>query len=70
MNLEENRCDMMWMYEWLWYIKVFLWKGIVKCFLKYVLYFYGEGEYVDRLKGFKLFGIFVFFIFGNVGSYK
>lgn len=61
---------MIWMYEWFQYIKVFMWKGIVKWFFRYVLYFYGEGDYVDKFRGFYFGGIFIFFIFGNVGSYK
>lgn len=69
-NLEENRCDMTWMYEWPRYIKVPLWKGTAKRFPKYALYLYGEGEYADRSKGLKLFGIPVLFIPGNAGSYK
>lgn len=69
-NLEENRCDMTWMYEWPRYIKVPLWKGTAKRFPKYALYLYGEGEYADRSKGLQLSGIPVLFIPGNAGSYK
>lgn len=69
-NLEENRCDMTWMYQLPRYIKVPLWKGTAKRFPKYALYLYGEGEYADRSKGLKLFGIPVLFIPGNAGSHK
>ena len=69
-NLEENRCDMTWMYEWPRYIKVPLWKGTAKRFPKYALYLYGEGAYADRSKGLQLSGIPVLFIPGNAGSYK
>lgn len=69
-NLEENRCDMTWMYEWPQYIKVPLWKGTAKRFPGYALYLYAEGEYAVRSKDLRLSGIPVLFIPGNAGSYK
>ncbi|PFX15813.1 GPI inositol-deacylase [Stylophora pistillata] len=69
-NLEENRCDMTWMYEWPQYIKVPMWKGTTKRFPRYALYLYGEGDYADKSKGLHLGGIPVLFIPGNAGSYK
>lgn len=69
-NLEENRCDMTWMYEWPQYIKVPMSKGTAKRFPGYALYLYGEGEYADRSKGLQLSGIPILFIPGNAGSYK
>lgn len=69
-NLEENRCDMTWMYEWPQYIKVPLWKRTAKRFPRYALYLYGEGEYAVRSKSLHLSGIPVLFIPGNAGSYK
>lgn len=69
-NLEENRCDMTWMYEWPRYIKVPLWKGTTKRFPRYALYLYGEGDYADQSRDLKLSGIPVLFIPGNAGSYK
>ena len=69
-NLEENRCDMTWMYEWPEYIKVPLWKGTAKRFPGYALYLYGEGDYALVSKDLQLSGIPVLFIPGNAGSYK
>lgn len=69
-NLEENRCEMTWMYEWPRYIKVPLWKGTLKRFPRYVLYLYGEGDYADQSRNLQLSGIPVLFIPGNAGSYK
>lgn len=69
-NLEENRCDMTWMYEWPQYIKVPMWKGTAKRFPRYALYLYGEGDYADKSRGLHLGGIPILFIPGNAGSYK
>lgn len=69
-NLEENRCDMTWMYEWPRYIKVPLWKGTSKRFPRYALYLYGEGSYAEQSRDLQLTGIPVLFIPGNAGSYK
>ena len=69
-NLEGNRCDMTWMYEWPRYIKVPLWKGTSNRFPRYALYLYGEGEYADHSRDLQLSGIPVLFIPGNAGSYK
>lgn len=69
-NVEENRCDMTWMYEWPRYIRVPLWKGTVKRFPKYALYLYAEGEYADKSRDLSVSGIPVLFIPGNAGSYK
>lgn len=70
MNLEDNRCEMTWMYEYPEYLRVPLGKRITKRFPSYKLYLYGEGEYADRIRRFQLNGIPVLFIPGNAGSYK
>ena len=69
-NLEPNRCDMTWMYEWPQYIKVPLWKGTSKKFPVYGLYLYGEGSYAEESKELRLHGIPVLFIPGNTGSHR
>ena len=70
MNIEDNRCEMTWMYEYPEYLRVPLGKKIAKRFPSYKLYLYGEGEYTDRIRRFQLSGIPVLFIPGNAGSYK
>ena len=69
-NIEDNRCEMTYMYEWPRYIRVPLWKGTSKRFPRYALHLYGEGDYADRSSNLKLTGIPVLFIPGNAGSYK
>lgn len=69
-NVEENRCDMTWMYEWPRYIKVPLWKGATTRFPNYALYLYAEGQYADNSRGLSLSGIPVLFLPGNAGSHK
>ena len=69
-NIEENRCDMTYMFEYPEYIPVPLDAGMKSKFPKYSLILYGEGSYADDLKSLHLSGIPVLFIPGNAGSYK
>ena len=68
--LEENRCDMTYMFEYPEYIPVHLDAGIKRKFPKYTLFLYGEGSYADELRNFGPSGIPVLFIPGNAGSHK
>ncbi|XP_031572800.1 GPI inositol-deacylase-like [Actinia tenebrosa] len=70
-NIEPNKCDMTYMYQWPEYVKVPLFKGTSKLFPRYSLHLYGEGsrnEVSQNLKTLK--GIPVLFIPGNAGSHK
>ena len=69
-NLEENRCEMTYMFEYPEYIPIHLDAGMKRKFPKYSLMLYGEGSYADDLKSLHLSGIPVLFIPGNAGSYK
>ncbi|KAJ8319164.1 hypothetical protein KUTeg_004255 [Tegillarca granosa] len=69
-NVENNKCYMTYMFQMPEYIRVPLGKKISKEFPRYGLYLYGEGQYADQIKNFKLSGIPVLFIPGNAGSYK
>ena len=68
--LEENRCDMTYMFEYPEYIPVHLDGKIKRNFPKYTLFLYGEGSYADELRNFGPSGIPVLFIPGNAGSHK
>lgn len=70
-NVEHNKCEMTYMFQWPIYVKVPLFKGMSKDFPRYSLYFYGEGSQAEvELDLHHVSGIPVLFIPGNAGSHK
>ena len=71
-DLEENGCEMTYMFEYPEYTRIKLKKKISKQYPRYGLYLYGEGFYAQeqRTKSFSPNGIPVLFIPGNAGSYR
>lgn len=70
-NVEPNKCDMTYMYQWPEYVRVPLFKRTSKLFPRYSLHFYGEGSRDEMSRNLKtLRGIPVLFIPGNAGSHK
>lgn len=70
-NVEPNKCDMTYMYQWPEYVRVPLFKGTSKLFPRYSLHLYGEGSRDEVSRNLKtLRGIPVLFIPGNAGSHK
>ena len=69
-NLEDNKCQMTYMFEIPEYIGIPLPKQSASRFHRYALYLYGEGLYADRSRRLQLSGIPVLFIPGNAGSHK
>ncbi|XP_052784652.1 GPI inositol-deacylase-like [Mya arenaria] len=69
-NIEENKCEMTWMYEMPQYLPVEMPKKVREKYPHYGLYVYGEGQYANMLRSMKMTGIPVLFIPGNAGSYK
>ena len=70
LDIEENGCEMTYMYEYPKYIKVNIKKKLSRRYPRYGLYIYGEGSYADELRRSKPTGIPVLFIPGNAGSHK
>ena len=70
LDIEENGCDMTYMYEYPKYIEVNLKESISHQFPRYGLYMYGEGSYADKLRRSGPTGIPVLFIPGNAGSHR
>ena len=69
-RIEENSCDMTYMFEYPEYIPVHLDTAIQSKFPKYTLMLYGEGTYAADLRRLPPSGIPVLFIPGNAGSHK
>ena len=69
-DLEENGCEMTYMFEYPKYIRMKLKTEISKKYPRYGLYLYGEGQYAQELRRSKPNGIPVLFIPGNAGSYQ
>ena len=71
-DLEENGCEMTYMFEYPEYTRIKLKNTISKQHPRYGLYLYGEGLYAQeqRTKSFSPSGIPVLFIPGNAGSYR
>ena len=70
-DLEENGCEMTYMFEYPEYIRLELKKKISKKYPRYGLYLYGEGLYAqEQRRSFSPNGIPVLFIPGNAGSYR
>lgn len=69
-NLESNRCEMTYMFEYPEYLRVPFSKETSARYPRYALYLYGEGRYADASKSLRLSGIPVLFIPGNAGSHK
>ncbi|XP_033630467.1 GPI inositol-deacylase-like [Asterias rubens] len=69
-NVEDNGCSMTYMFEYPSYIATTIDEKIKQRFPQYSLLLYGEGDYIQQSRGFKLKGIPVLFIPGNAGSYR
>eukprot|EP00795_Rhopilema_esculentum_P007195 gene7194-12865_t len=69
-KMEENQCEMTYMFEYPEYLQIDLDPALKKKFPKYSLMIYGEGYYAMDLKNNGMSGIPVLFIPGNAGSYK
>ncbi|XP_046461194.1 GPI inositol-deacylase-like [Daphnia pulex] len=69
-ELEDNKCEMTFMFEYPQYIKIKLNEPTSTEFPNYNLFVYGEGEQAERYKKGEFTGIPVLFIPGNAGSYK
>ena len=70
-DLEENGCEMTYMFEYPEYIRIKLKKNVSQKYPRYGLYLYGEGLYAQEQKrSFLPSGIPVLFIPGNAGSYR
>ena len=69
-NMEENECEMTYMFEYPEYLQIDLDPALKKKFPKYSLVIYGEGHYAMDLTNNGMSGIPVLFIPGNAGSYK
>ncbi|XP_070580466.1 GPI inositol-deacylase-like [Ptychodera flava] len=71
LNVEENACEMTWMWERPMYLNVpGLPQKVKDKFPQYSLHLYGEGAYAKQSESMKLKGIPVLFIPGNAGSYR
>ena len=46
-NVEPNKCEMTYMFQWPIYVKLPLFKGMSKEFPRYSLYYYGEGSHPE-----------------------
>ncbi|XP_008559075.1 GPI inositol-deacylase [Microplitis demolitor] len=69
-DLEENTCDMTYMFEYPQYVRIKLDNDIEREFNKFSLYAYGEGHATEKLRRMKFSGIPVLFIPGNAGSHE
>ena len=70
-DLDENHCEMTYMFEYPEYIRIKLKKTVSKKYPRYGLYLYGEGLYAQKQKqSLSPSGIPVLFIPGNAGSYR
>lgn len=69
-SMEDNNCEMTYMFEYPMFIDVYLPSEVVKNYPRYSLIFYGEGEDAGMKARDKTNGIPVLFIPGNAGSSK
>ncbi|XP_015119466.1 GPI inositol-deacylase [Diachasma alloeum] len=69
-NLEENTCDLTYMFEYPQYVRIELDDKVEKLYPRYGLYAYGEGFVTDKLRKKQFTGIPVLFIPGNAGSHE
>ncbi|XP_011310677.1 GPI inositol-deacylase [Fopius arisanus] len=69
-SLEENTCDLTYMFEYPQYVRIELDDKIEKRHPRYALYAYGEGFVTDKLRKKQFTGIPVLFIPGNAGSHE
>uniref|UniRef100_A0A8D8RFK7 GPI inositol-deacylase n=1 Tax=Cacopsylla melanoneura TaxID=428564 RepID=A0A8D8RFK7_9HEMI len=69
-NLEENRCDMTFMYEFPQYTEIPISPDVDRKYRQYSLSAYSEGILTERVKQMDFFGIPVLFIPGHSGSGK
>lgn len=69
-DLEDNKCEMTFMFEYPQYVKLNLKELSSTKFPHYNLFVYGEGEQATKYKKGQFTGIPILFIPGNAGSYK
>ncbi|KAG0712457.1 GPI inositol-deacylase [Chionoecetes opilio] len=69
-NVEENRCEMTYMYQRPYFIPIQLQAEVAQRFPLYGLYVYGEGDLTESLENKVYTGIPVLFVPGNGGSHK
>ncbi|XP_054720836.1 GPI inositol-deacylase-like [Uloborus diversus] len=69
-SVDQNMCDMTYMFEYPEYIKVPLKYENAFRFPRYNLYVYGEGKYAEQLEKGRMEGYPILFIPGNAGSHR